>query len=67
MFYNVIVIHPDTEPMTTPKDVYESAVALYTSECRNAAGYLTNKPGKEVSVYLNKPDGTTDRHMIIQS
>lgn len=65
MFYKVVVTHGDGDPMVTPKEIYDSANNLFMVECRNAAGYLTNKPGNSVSVQLFKPDGTLDKHLSV--
>jgi hypothetical protein len=66
MFYKVVVIHGgNTEPMVTCKEIFDAANNLYMSECRNAAGYLTNKPGHSITVQLFKPDGTVDKQLSV--
>lgn len=66
MFYKVVVTHGgNTEPMVTVKEIYDAANNLYTSECKNAAGFLTNKPGQSVTVQLFKPDGSVDKQMSV--
>jgi hypothetical protein len=68
MFYKVVVTHGgNTDPMVTCKEIYDAANNVYASECRNAAGYLTNKPGQSIIVQLFKPDGTIDKQLSVTS
>lgn len=65
MFYKVIVSHGNTEPIVTPKEIYDSAHNVFVSECRNAAGFLASRPADPVIVQLVKPDGEIEKSVTI--